>query len=331
MIELVIGIIIVALVFDLLNGMNDAANSIATVVSTRVLSPLQAVSWAAFFNMFALLIFGVKVAETIGRGIVNANVINEYTILAALIGAIVWAALATMYGMPISISHSLIGGLVGAGIATAGLSAVITSGLYKVLLFMVVSPVLGVVLGFLFMALISRKVAKVSPVKLTKFFGRLQLISAAAYSIGHGGNDAQKTIGIITVLLFTTGYLGPTFYIPLWVILLSYSVIALGTLLGGWKVIKTMGVRITRLTTVHGFAAETVGSAVLFTMTFLGIPVSSTHVIAGSIIGVGSTRGRTSVRWGVTRNIVSSWILTIPITGAIAMGSYSLLVLLGVV
>ena len=331
MIELVIGIIIVALIFDLLNGMNDAANSIATVVSTRVLSPLQAVSWAAFFNMFALLIFGVKVAETIGTGIVNANVINEYTILAALIGAIIWAALATMYGMPISISHALIGGLVGAGVATAGFSAVITSGLYKVLLFMVVSPVLGVILGFLFMALISRKVAKVSPVKLTKVFGRLQLISAAAYSIGHGGNDAQKTIGIITVLLFTTGYLGTTFYIPLWVILLSYSVIALGTLLGGWKVIKTMGVRITRLTTVHGFSAETVGSVVLFTMTFLGIPVSSTHVIAGSIIGVGSTRGRTSVRWGVTRNIVSSWILTIPITGAIAMVSYSFLVLLGVV
>ncbi|MCZ6613931.1 MAG: inorganic phosphate transporter [Thaumarchaeota archaeon] len=331
MIELVIGIIIVALIFDLLNGMNDAANSIATVVSTRVLSPLQAVSWAAFFNMFALLIFGVKVAETIGTGIVNANVINEYTILAALIGAIIWAALATMYGMPISISHALIGGLVGAGVATAGFSVVITSGLYKILLFMVVSPVLGVILGFLFMALISRKVAKVSPVKLTKVFGRLQLISAAAYSIGHGGNDAQKTIGIITVLLFTTGYLGTTFYIPLWVILLSYSVIALGTLLGGWKVIKTMGVRITRLTTVHGFSAETVGSVVLFTMTFLGIPVSSTHVIAGSIIGVGSTRGRTSVRWGVTRNIVSSWILTIPITGTIAMVSYSFLVLLGVV
>ncbi len=331
MIELVIGIIIVALIFDLLNGMNDAANSIATVVSTRVLSPLQAVSWAAFFNMFALLIFGVKVAETIGRGIVNANVINEYTILAALIGAIIWAALATMYGMPISISHALIGGLVGAGVATAGFSVVITSGLYKILLFMVVSPVLGVILGFLFMALLSRKVARVSPVKLNKVFGRLQLISAAAYSIGHGGNDAQKTIGIITVLLFTTGYLGPTFYIPLWVILLSYSVIAMGTLLGGWKVIKTMGVRLTRLTTVHGFSAETVGSVVLFTMTFLGIPVSSTHVIAGSIIGVGSTRGKTSVRWGVTRNIIWSWILTIPITGGIAMASYGLLVVLGVV
>ena len=331
MIELVIGIIIVALIFDLLNGMNDAANSIATVVSTRVLSPLMAVSWAAFFNMFALLIFGVKVAETIGRGIVNANVINEYSILATLIGAILWAALATMYGMPISISHALIGGLVGAGIATAGFAAVITSGLYKVLLFMVVSPVLGVILGFLFMALLMRKLAKVSPVKLTKVFGRLQLISAAAYSIGHGGNDAQKTIGIITVLLFTTGYLGPTFFVPLWVILLSYSVIAIGTLLGGWKVIKTMGARITRLTTVHGFSAETVGSAVLFTMTFLGIPVSSTHVIAGSIIGVGSTRGRTSIRWGVTRNIVWSWILTIPITGTIAMVSYSLLVLSGVV
>lgn len=331
MIELVIGIIIVALIFDLLNGMNDAANSIATVVSTRVLSPLMAVSWAAFFNMFALLIFGVKVAETIGRGIVNANVINEYSILATLIGAILWAALATMYGMPISISHALIGGLVGAGIATAGFAAVITSGLYKVLLFMVVSPVLGVILGFLFMALLMRKLAKVSPVKLTKVFGRLQLISAAAYSIGHGGNDAQKTIGIITVLLFTTGYLGPTFFVPLWVILLSYSVIAIGTLLGGWKVIKTMGVRITRLTTVHGFSAETVGSAVLFTMTFLGIPVSSTHVIAGSIIGVGSTRGRTSIRWGVTRNIVWSWVLTIPITGTIAMVSYSLLVLSGVV
>ncbi len=331
MIELVIGIIIVALIFDLLNGMNDAANSIATVVSTRVLSPLMAVSWAAFFNMFALLIFGVKVAETIGRGIVNANVINEYSILATLIGAILWAALATMYGMPISISHALIGGLVGAGIATAGFSAVITSGLYKVLLFMVVSPVLGVILGFLFMALLMRKLANVSPVKLTKVFGRLQLISAAAYSIGHGGNDAQKTIGIITVLLFTTGYLGPTFFVPLWVILLSYSVISIGTLLGGWKVIKTMGVRITRLTTVHGFSAETVGSAVLFTMTFLGIPVSSTHVIAGSIIGVGSTRGRTSIRWGVTRNIVWSWVLTIPITGAIAMVSYSLLVISGVV
>ncbi len=331
MIELVIGIIIVALIFDLLNGMNDAANSIATVVSTRVLSPLMAVSWAAFFNMFALLIFGVKVAETIGRGIVNANVINEYSILATLIGAILWAALATMYGMPISISHALIGGLVGAGIATAGFAAVITSGLYKVLLFMVVSPVLGVILGFLLMALLMRKLANVSPVKLTKVFGRLQLISAAAYSIGHGGNDAQKTIGIITVLLFTTGYLGPTFFVPLWVILLSYSVIAMGTLLGGWKVIKTMGARITRLTTVHGFSAETVGSAVLFTMTFLGIPVSSTHVIAGSIIGVGSTRGRTSIRWGVTRNIVWSWILTIPITGTIAMVSYSLLVISGVV
>ncbi len=331
MIELVIGIIIVALIFDLLNGMNDAANSIATVVSTRVLSPIKAVSWAAFFNMFAVLIFGVKVAETIGRGIVDANVVTEYSILAALIGAIIWATLATAYGMPISISHSLIGGLVGAGIATAGFGAVITSGLYKVLLFMVISPVLGMVVAFFFMALLSRGIAKRSPIRLTKVFGRLQLISAAAYSIGHGGNDAQKTIGIITVLLFTTGYLGTTFYIPLWVILLSYSVIALGTLLGGWKVIKTMGVRITRLTTVHGFSAETVGSVVLFTMTFLGIPVSSTHVIAGSIIGVGSTRGRTSVRWGVTRNIVSSWILTIPITGAIAMVSYSFLVLLGVV
>lgn len=331
MIELVIGIIIVALIFDLLNGMNDAANSIATVVSTRVLSPLMAVSWAAFFNMFAILIFGVKVAETIGRGIVDVSVITEYSILATLIGAILWAALATTYGMPISISHALIGGLVGAGIATAGIGAVITSGLYKILLFMVVSPVIGIVLGFLLMALLLRRFGKTSPVRLTKVFGRLQLISAAAFSMGHGGNDAQKTIGIITVLLFATGYLGPTFYVPLWVIIMSYSVISLGTLLGGWKVIRTMGVRITRLTTVHGFAAETVGSAVLFAMTFLGIPVSSTHVIAGSIIGVGSTRGRTSVRWGVTRNIVWSWLLTIPITGAIAMVSYRIFVIAGVV
>ncbi|MFQ6011792.1 MAG: anion permease, partial [Nitrososphaerales archaeon] len=298
-------------------------------VSTRVLSPIKAVTWAAFFNLFAVLVFGVKVAETIGRGIVDANVVTEFSILATLLGAIIWAAVATTYGMPISISHSLIGGLVGAGIATAGLGAVITSGLYKVLVFMVVSPILGVVLGFLFMALLSRKLARRSPVKLTKFFGRLQLISAAAYSIGHGGNDAQKTIGIITVLLFATGYLGGTFFVPVWVIAVSYSVIALGTLLGGWRVIRTMGARITRLTTVHGFSAETVGSSVLFTMTFLGIPVSSTHVIAGSIIGVGSTRGRTSVRWGVTRNIIWSWVLTIPLTAAIAMASYSLLVVLG--
>jgi PiT family inorganic phosphate transporter len=318
----VIAAIIIALTFDFLNGMNDAANSIATVVSTKVLSPLLAVFWAASFNFIAVFIFGVHVATTIGKGIVEPSVINEYVILGALIGAVLWVFTCNRLGLPISVSHSLIGGLIGAALVKGGASVLIQTGINKVLLFIAIAPLTGMTLGFLIMVIIMMVFRNFSPRRVNTISRILQLVSSAVFSIGHGSNDAQKTIGIISILLFSTGRLGTEFYIPTWVIFASYSTIAFGTLFGGWKVIKTLGLRLTNLKPVQGFCAETAGAIAIIGSTLLGVPVSTTHTITGSILGVGLTKGVSSVRWGVATNIVLAWILTIPGTMVIGGGIY---------
>lgn len=322
MLTLVLIIIFLALLFDFLNGMNDAANSIATIVSTRVLSPRAAVLWAAFFNFVAAFGFGVHVANTIGKGIVNVAVVNEYLILSALVGAIVWTHLCTHYGLPISVSHSLIGGLAGAGIAKAGFGSLIISGITKVSIFIFLAPVIGMVIAFFFMTGVTWLSRRSSPNKIDRFFRIGQLISSAAYSLGHGTNDAQKTMGIIALVLFTTGYLGDTFYVPMWVILSAHLCIALGTYIGGWKVVRTMGMRLTHLQPMGGFCAETAGAALLLGTAAAGIPVSTTHTIAGAIMGVGSTRRLSAVRWGIAGKIVWAWILTIPASAIVAAIMY---------
>ncbi len=320
--EVVILIIVLALVFDFYNGMNDAANSIATVVSTRVLTPLQAVIWAAAFNFIAAFIFGVHVATTIGTGIVDVNVVDNFVVLSGLIGAIILTASATHLGLPISVSHAIIGGYGGAALIKAGIGGLILSGYTKIVIFIFLAPIIGMIMSIVFSIITMWIVKDMNPRKVDKQFRRLQLISAAIYSLSHGSNDAQKTIGIITIALFTNGVLGSTFYVPKWVIILSYSFIALGTLIGGWKVIKTLGMRVTKLTPFGGFSAETSAGLTIIWATLLGIPVSTTHTITGSIIGVGALKGFSAVRWGVAKNILWAWVLTIPLSAIFSMLSY---------
>lgn len=325
MLSIIIAAIIIALAFDFLNGMNDAANSIATVVSTKVLPPLVAVAWAAFFNFAAVFIFGVHVATTIGKGIVDPLLVNEYIILSALIGAVIWVFTCTRLGIPISVSHALIGGLMGPVLFTFGTDGIISSGITKVLLFIVLSPLIGMLLGYLLMILTMVIFRNVAPKKVDSLFRGLQLVSSAIFSLGHGTNDAQKTMGIISVLLFSTGRLGAEFHVPLWVIMASYTTIAMGTLAGGWKVIRTLGLNLTDLKPVQGFCAETAGALTVIGSSLGGIPVSTTHTITGSIMGVGMTRRLTAVRWGIAGNIVLAWVLTIPATVLLSGCTYLLI------
>jgi PiT family inorganic phosphate transporter len=317
----VVALIGVALIFDFINGFHDAANSIATVVSTRVLSPGKAVIWAAFFNFVAAFTFGTAVAKTVGSGLVDISIVTFAVIFAGLIGAIVWDLITWYFGLPTSSSHALIGGYAGAAVAKAGLRAIIPGGWTKTLVFIVVAPLIGMVLGFVIMVAVLWIFRTFSPSRVDRWFRRLQLLSAAAYSLGHGGNDAQKTMGIIAGALFAGGYIS-TFRIDLWVILMAHAAIALGTLSGGWRIIHTMGSKITKLQPVGGFAAETAGAISLFTATHLGVPVSTTHTITGAIIGVGSIRRLSAVRWGVAGRIVWAWVLTIPASAIIAMITY---------
>lgn len=321
---LVVGIIFTALVFDYLNGFHDAANSIATVVSTRVLTPGKAVIWAAFFNFAAAFFFGVGVAKTVGSGMVDLKSVDRTVIFAGLAGAIIWNIITWYFGLPTSSSHALIGGYAGSAVAKSGLGVIIPSGWTKTLLFIVLSPVIGMILGFIFMVVTTWVVRNSSPRRVDTRFRRFQLISAAAYSLGHGTNDAQKTMGIIAGVLFTSGYI-KTFDIPLWVILMAHSAIALGTVSGGWRIVKTMGQRITALRPMGGFCAESAAALCLFGLAMNGVPVSTTHTITGAIIGVGSTRRLSAVRWGVTRNIVWAWIMTIPAAASIAALTYQIL------
>jgi PiT family inorganic phosphate transporter len=317
----VVALIGVALIFDFINGFHDAANSIATVVSTRVLSPGKAVLWAATFNFVAAFAFGTAVAKTVGSGLVDVKIVTFSVIFAGLLGAIVWDLITWYYGLPTSSSHALIGGYAGAAIAKAGFAAIILAGWTKTLIFIVLAPLIGLTLGFSLMVALMWIFRRFPPSRVDRWFRKLQLISAAAYSLGHGGNDAQKTMGIIAGVLFAGGYIS-TFKIDLWVILMAHAAIALGTLSGGWRIIHTMGSKITKLQPVGGFAAETAGAISLFTATHLGIPVSTTHTITGAIIGVGSIRRLSAVRWGVAGRIVWAWILTIPAAGAIAAATY---------
>jgi PiT family inorganic phosphate transporter len=319
---LLIGLIVVALVFDFLNGLHDAANSIATIVSTRVLRPHFAVAWAAFFNFIAFLFFGLHVAETLGVGIVSAKVIDAQVIFGALVGAIAWNLITWAVGIPSSSSHALIGGLIGAGKAKAGTSAVVFSGVAKTTVAIVLSPLLGFFVALLLMLVVSWLFMRATPYAVDNAFRSLQFVSASLYSLGHGGNDAQKTMGIIAVLLFSQGMIGPQFYVPFWVVLACQAMMGLGTLAGGWRIVKTMGSKITRLTPVQGFCAETGGATMLFTATWLGIPVSTTHTITGCIIGVGAAKRASSVRWSVAHSIVFAWIITMPAAGLIAALSY---------
>jgi PiT family inorganic phosphate transporter len=312
------GLIAVALAFDFLNGLHDAANSIATIVSTRVLPPQYAVAWAAFFNFIAFLFFGLHVANTLGTGIVAAAVIDPHVVFGALMGAILWNLITWGLGIPSSSSHALVGGLVGAGIAKAGISAVVWHGLVPTTVAIVASPLIGFLLAILLVLALSWIVLRQTPFAVDRGFQRLQFISASLYSLGHGGNDAQKTMGIIAVLLYSQGQLGAEFHVPFWVVIACQLAMALGTLIGGWRIVKTMGSKITRLTPMQGFCAETGGAITLFAATWLGIPVSTTHTITGAIIGVGAARRMSAVRWSVANNIVVAWIITIPATAAIA-------------
>lgn len=319
-----IAIIGVALLFDMINGMHDAANSIATVVSTRVLPPKYAVAWAAFFNFIAFLFFGLHVAKTIGTGVIQPSIVDPWVILAALNGAIAWNLITWWLGFPSSSSHALIGGIVGAGLAKAGTDAIVTTGFTKITSAIVLSPLVGFLLAILLAVVVSWLVCRMAPYQVDRRFRQLQLVSAALYSLGHGGNDAQKTMGIIAVLLFSQGYLGDTFHVPFWVVLAAQTAMGLGTLMGGWRIVKTMGSKITDLKPFQGFCAETAGAMTLFGATWLGIPVSTTHTITGSIVGVGSARRASAVRWGVAANIVWAWIFTIPAAALIAFASYVL-------
>ncbi len=310
-------ITLVALAFDFLNGFHDAANSIATVVSTRVLSPRVAVIWAAFFNFVAAFSFGTAVARTIGKGMIDLKYVNLYVILAGLLGAIFWNLLTWYYGLPVSSSHALIGGYAGAAVAKAGWGVIILSGWTKTLLFIILSPAIGFLLGGYLMIAVSWIFRDAAPLRIDRYFRKLQLISAAAFSFGHGTNDAQKTMGIVAGTLFTAGIL-KRFYIPFWVVLMAHAAIGLGTLAGGWRIVKTMGMKITKLKPVGGFCAETAAATSILANSLLGIPVSTTHTIAGGIMGVGSVQRLTAVRWGIARSIVWAWVLTIPIAGLVA-------------
>jgi len=321
------GLIVIALAFDFLNGRNDAANSIATIVSTRVLAPRYAVAWAAFFNFIAFLVFGLHVAGTIGRGIIAANAISDQVVFGALMGAIFWNIITATLGIPSSSSHALIGGLVGAGVAHMGTGAIVWSGLGKTAAAIVLSPMTGLAIALLLVLLLSWAFLRVAPARVDGIFRRAQFVSASLYSLGHGGNDAQKTMGIIAALLAAHGQLPGAFHVPFWVVVSCNGAMALGTLLGGWRIVRTMGSRITRLTPFQGVCAETAGSITLFMATGLGIPVSTTHTITGAITGVGAARRESAVRWNVAQRIVIAWVITMPaaaLMGALFYGGASL-------
>ncbi|MBP1848230.1 PiT family inorganic phosphate transporter [Rhizobium petrolearium] len=309
---LLAGLVGVALFFDFLNGLHDAANSIATIVSTRVLRPQYAVFWAAFFNFIAFLFFGLHVAETLGTGIIDPQIVSAQVIFAALMGAIIWNIVTWAFGIPSSSSHALIGGLVGAGLAKVGLSSIVWSGLTKTIGAIFMSPAIGFFLALVLVLIVSWLFVRQTPFAVDSTFRMLQFVSASLYSLGHGGNDAQKTMGIIAVLLYSQGYLGGEFHVPFWVVISCQAAMALGTLFGGWRIVHTLGSKITRLNPMQGFCAETGGALTLFGATWLGIPVSTTHTITGAIIGVGSARRLSAVRWGIAGNIVFAWFVTLP-------------------
>jgi inorganic phosphate transporter, PiT family len=317
-----VGLIAVALLFDFLNGLHDAANSIATIVSTRVLRPQYAVFWAAFFNFVAFMVFGLHVAQTIGTGIIDPAIVDAQVIFAALVGAIVWNLVTWALGIPSSSSHALIGGLFGAGVAKAGLSAAVWSGLSKTVIAIVLSPLVGFLLAMVLVAIVSWASVRSTPFAVDRAFRILQFASASLYSLGHGGNDAQKTMGIIAVLLYSQGQLGGEFFVPFWVVLSCQAAMAMGTLMGGWRIVRTMGLRITKLTPMQGFCAETGGAATLFMATFLGVPVSTTHTITGAIVGVGAARRLSAVRWNVASSIVYAWVITMPASAIVAALSW---------
>ncbi|HMA51379.1 MAG TPA: inorganic phosphate transporter [Magnetospirillaceae bacterium] len=318
----IVAIIAVALAFDFINGLHDAANSIATIVSTRVLEPKFAVAWAATFNFIAFLFFGLSVAKTIGTGIVDPAIMDPWVILSALFGAIAWNLFTWWLGFPSSSSHALIGGIAGAGIAKGGFSVLVMSGFIKTASAIVLSPLAGLVLAIALMITLSWVVRRSTPFAVDRRFRKLQLVSASLYSLGHGGNDAQKTMGIIAVLLFSQGMIGTEFHVPFWVVIASQLAMGLGTLLGGWKIVRTMGSKITELKPFQGFCAETAGAISLFAATWLGVPVSTTHTITGAIVGVGMTRRASAVRWGLASQIVWAWVFTIPAAAAIGFASY---------
>lgn len=318
-------VIVLVLIFDFINGFHDSANSIATIVSTKVLSPFAAVSMAAFFNFVAFLIFPLKVATTIGKGVINPDVISLTVIASALVAAIAWNLLTWWLGLPSSSSHTLVGGLVGAAVASSGWSSVVMSGVIKIVAFIVIAPLLGMVISFIISAFVIFLARNHSPSGVDKHFRRFQLISAAAFSLGHGGNDAQKSMGIIWVALIVTGFATKNDQIDLWIVLSCQAAIALGTLLGGWRIVKTMGQKITKLKPFEGFCAETAGALTLFGATHFGIPVSTTHTITGAIIGAGARKGTSAVKWGVTTNIFWAWILTIPVSAVVGASVFFLL------
>ncbi len=325
---LLIGLVATALLFDFLNGLHDAANSIATIVSTRVLAPRWAVFWAAFFNFVAFLVFGLHVAKTIGTGIVLPSVITDQVIFGALVGAIIWNVITWMGGIPSSSSHALIGGLVGAGVAHAGPHVIMWNGLGKTIGAIFLSPTIGLVLALILMLILSWSLIKVTPPRVDGIFRKVQFFSASMYSLGHGGNDAQKTMGIITALLFAHGALKGDFHVPFWVVLSCQAAMALGTLCGGWRIVKTMGSRITHLSPFQGVCAETAGSITLFAATSMGIPVSTTHTITGAIVGVGAAKRPSAVRWNVAKDIVIAWFITMPAAALIGAFGYYLFGLL---
>lgn len=322
-------IIVVAFVFDFINGFHDSANAIATVVATRVLSPSKAVTMAAFFNFIGFVVFGVAVATTVAKGIVIPTVVSGEVIFAALIGGIVWDLFTWWKSLPTSSSHALIGGFMGAAVAKAGFKVLLLPGIQKIFIFMFISPLLGFVLAFSIIGIVARLFYKGDATRLNPMFRKLQLISSSFYALSHGTNDAQKTMGVVAVLLFSSGYLGKTLYIPLWVVLMAHSAIALGTLVGGWRIVRTLGKRVAHLKPVHGFSAETASGIVLFLTAHFGIPVSTTHAISGSILGVGMAQRTLGVRWILARKIIWAWILTIPASFIIAAGTYFLLRMLG--
>ncbi len=326
---LLVALVAVALVFDFFNGMNDAGNSIATIVSTRVLKPQYAVIWASFFNFIAFIFFGLHVAQTIGTGIIDVSLVTPRVIFGALVGAIAWDVITWSIGIPASSSHALIGGLIGAGVAKAGFGAVVWGGVGATSIAIVLSPLLGFSLALLLMLFVSWLFVRTTPYTVDRNFRMMQFVSASLISLGHGGNDAQKTMGIVAVLIYSQGYMGDTFYVPFWIVIACQAAIGLGTLAGGWRIVKTMGSKITRLTPVQGFCAETGGAITLFTATHLGIPVSTTHTITSAIMGVGAAKKISAVRWNVANNIVVAWIVTIPCAGLMAAVAYAAIGLFG--
>lgn len=321
----VVFLVLVALAFDYINGFHDAANSIATIVSTRVLTPRQAVAWAAFFNFAAVFFMGVHVAKTVGTGIVNPVIVDNTLILAALSAAIIWNLITWRLGLPSSSSHALIGGLIGAGVMKGGLDVLVWGGIAKTTLFIVLSPTIGLVLGLALMIIVLNLSKNSNVARSQKLFKKMQLFSAAVYSLGHGMNDAQKTMGIIAMILFSRGLLGDTFYIPVWVVVSCYTMIALGTMAGGWRIVKTMGTKITKLQPMGGFCAEGAAAVAIIGASLGGIPVSTTHTITGAIVGVGATKRWTAVRWGVAGTIIWAWVLTIPLSALISAVAYAAL------